>query len=77
MTVTQFRKSKEYAEMVDKIKSYPKGFRFTLNYGVIPKTKGNALEIVTRDCIDNGILESISIGLNIHGDFVDETYRRL
>lgn len=77
MTEAEFRKSKEYAESMQKIKSYPKGFTFSLKYGDIPKAKGNALKILTEDCIDNGILESISIGLNIHGEFVEEQYRRL
>lgn len=77
MTKAEFRKSKEYAEAMQKIKNYPKGFTFSLKYGEIPKAKGNALKILTEDCIGNGILESISIGLNIHGEFVEEQYRRL
>lgn len=77
MTKAEFLKSKEYVELVDKIKSYPKGFTFSLKYEQIPKAKGNALRIVTEDCINQGILESISIGLNIHGEFVEEEYRRL
>lgn len=77
MTKAEFRKSKEYAESMEKIKNYPKGFKFSLKYGEIPKAKGNALRILTEDAIKNGILESISIGLNIHGEFVEEEYRRL
>lgn len=77
MTKAEFRKSKEYAEMVEKIRSYSKGFTFTLHYADIPKAKGNALKLVTQDCIDNKILESIEIGLDIEGNFVQETYRRL
>ena len=77
MTKAEFRKSKEYAECMEKIKNYPKGFTFSLKYGEIPKAKGNALRILTEDCIDKGILETISFGLNIHGEFVEEEYRRL
>lgn len=77
MTKAEFRKSKEYKESMEKIKKYPKGFTFSLKYGEIPKAKGNALRILTEDCIKNGILESISIGLNIHGEFVEEEYKRL
>lgn len=77
MTKTVFRKSKEYTECMEKIKNYPKGFTFSLKYREIPKAKGNALKILTQDCIDAGILDSISIGLDIHGNFVEETYKRL
>ena len=77
MTIAEFRQSKDYAEMIEKIKGYPKGFKFTLEYGQIPKSKANALEIVTNDCIKAGILESIGIGLDIQGTCVEETYRRI
>lgn len=77
MTKSEFRQSKEYREMMDKIKGYTKGFTFTLNYGEIPKAKGNALRILTEDAIKEGILESVSIGLTLQGNPVDETYRRL
>ena len=77
MSQSEFRKSKEYQDMIDKIKGYPKGFKFTLKYGEIPMKKGNALKIITRDCIDMGILESISIGLDIQGNFVEEEYKRI
>lgn len=77
MTKSEFRQSNEYREMMDKIKGYTKGFTFTLHYGEIPKAKGNALRIITEDSIKEGILESISFGLTLHGEPVDETYRRL
>lgn len=77
MTKAEFRQSKEYREMMDKIKGYTKGFTFTLKYGEIPNAKGNALRIVTEDAIDKGILESIAIGLSLQGEPVEETYRRL
>lgn len=77
MTKSEFRESKEYKEAIEKIKSYPIGFTFTLKYGEIPKEKGNALNIITRDCIDMGVLESISIGLDIQGDLVEEEYKRI
>jgi hypothetical protein len=77
MTKAEFRKSKEYAEAVEIIKGYRKGRRLTLCYGQIPKPKANALRIVTEDCRKMGILESIRIGIDIHGNFVEEEYRRL
>ena len=77
MTKEEFRKSKDYAESMQKIENYYKGFTFTLKYGEIPKAKANALKILTQDAIDRGILECISIGLSINGDVVEEKYRRL
>ena len=77
MTKEEFRKSNEYAESMQKIKNYPKGFTFSLNYGEIPKAKGNALRVLTEDTIKNGILETISFGLDINGNCVEEEYRRL
>ena len=77
MSKSEFKESKEYKEAIEKIKDYPIGFTFTLKYGEIPKKKGNALKIVTRECIDMGILESVSIGLDIQGNFVEEKYKRI
>ena len=77
MTKQELRETKDYKEAIEKIKGYRKGFEFTLNYGSIPKAKENTLRIITKDCIDAGIIESISIGLDIEGNFVEETYRRL
>lgn len=77
MNRMEFKKSKEYREMMDKIRSYRKGFEFTLKYGEIPKAKGNALRVVTEDSIKEGVLESIAIGLTLQGEPVEETYRRL
>ena len=77
MTKAEFLKSKEYTECMEKIKNYPKGFTFSLKYGQIPKAKGNALRIITEDCIKQGILETVSFGLNIHGECVEEEYKRL
>lgn len=77
MTKQELRETKDYKEAVEKIKGYSIGFEFTLNYASIPKAKGNALKIITRDCIDAGILESIAIGIDLEGNFCDETYRRI
>ena len=77
MTITQFRNSKEYKEAINKIKAYSIGFTFTLKYEKIPVGKCNALRIITNDCINIGILESISIGLDIQGNITDETYKRI
>lgn len=77
MTKSELRETNEYREIMDKIKSYPKDFTFTIQYGAISSAKGNALRIITKDAIKKGILESTAIGLNIQGEPVEETYRRL
>lgn len=77
MTAQEMRKTKDYEDAVNKIKGYSKGFEFTLDYSKIPKAKGNALKIITDDCIQAGIIESISIGLTLNGKPVDETFRRI
>ena len=77
MTKDELRHSKEYQDMMNRIQSYPQGFTFTLRYVDIPKAKGNALRIITHDAIKQGLLESISIGLSIAGEFEEESYKRL
>lgn len=77
MTIQEFRQSKDYAEAMDKIKNYSKDFIFTLNYLEIPKEKANALRIIMQDCIGNGVVESISIGLALDGEQTSETFKKL
>ena len=77
MTVEEVRNHKEYFLVMEKIRSYPKGFEFTLNYARIPTPKCNALKIIMEDAIQNGLLESVALGVSIEGKFVDETFRRI
>ena len=77
MTVQELRETHGYKEAFDKIKGYPKGFKFTLDYTKIPKAKGNALKIITRACIKEKIIESVAIGLSLKGEQTEETFRRL
>ena len=77
MTRQEFRESEEYKKCKEKIEGYTPGFTFTLNYKNIPKGKIKALEIVTSDCIREGILESIQIGLALDGSFTNETFKRI
>lgn len=77
MTIQEVRNHEEYAICFRKIKSYRKGFEFTLNYAHIPTPKANALKIVMRDAIDQGLIESIAIGLSLEGKQTDETFRRI
>lgn len=77
MTVDEFRKDKEYANCLEKIKSYPKGFEFTLTWETIPKAKANALKILMQDCIKMGLLDSVSFTLNLKGDITSDTYKKI
>lgn len=77
MTIQELRRSKDYADIINKIKKYPKDYTFTLNYSEIPKAKVNALRIIMQDCIERGIVESIAIGLAMNGEQTDETFKRL
>lgn len=77
MTREQLRKTTDYTEAMNKIRKYPKGFRFTLYYSSIPRARANALEILMHDCIKMELVESISIGIALPGIKADETFRRL
>lgn len=44
MTREELRNHEEYAICMNKIRSYKKGFEFTLNYSQIPTAKANALK---------------------------------
>ena len=77
MTIQEVRNHEEYALAFKKIKAYKKGFEFTLNYARIPTPQGNALKIIMRDAIEQGLLESIEIGLSIEGKIVEERFRKL
>lgn len=77
MTIEEVRNHEEYAQAMEKIKRYPKGFEFTLKYSQIPRPQANALKIIMKDCIESGLVESIALGVSIEGKFVDETFRRI
>lgn len=47
MTKEEFRKSKEYADMVEKIKGYSVGFVFTIPYYKMTHKQLNGMNIVT------------------------------
>lgn len=77
MTTEELRNHEEYRLCMNKIKAYKPGFKFTVNFSVIPKAKANALRIILNDAINASLLESVAIGVAINGEFVDETYRRI
>lgn len=77
MTVTELRHHKEYELCMNKIKKYTKGFEFTLRWYQIPTPQANALKIVMRDAIEQGLVEQIATDLSLELEVTAETYRRL
>lgn len=77
MTVTELRNHKEYALCMTKIKKYPTGFEFTLRWTQIPRAQANALKIVIRDAIEQGLLEPISTELSLELETTAESFRKL
>lgn len=77
MTIAELRKDPEYSKCLEKVRSYPTGFEFTLQYSSIPKAKANALRIIMSDCIELGLLDSVSISLSLTGEETAITYRKI
>lgn len=77
LTVPEYRKSKEYEVAKEKIRNYRKGFIFTLKYGGMPEGKAKALQILTADCVKEGLLIGITVGLSLEGDVVEERFKRV
>ena len=77
MTREELKKHPDYIDAYNKVKNYPKGFKFTIKYNEIPTAKANALKILLRECCDEKLLESISIGVTLTGERADETFVRL
>ncbi len=77
MTITEVRAHKEYEEAMNKIRNYCKGFEFKLDWERIPKPQGNALKIIIRDAISQGLLECIATGWSLDGTITDETFRKI
>lgn len=77
MKLSEARNTKDWKDVVEKIKRYPKGFEFTIIYEGIPKAKANCLKYIFADCIKNDLLESLQFGLDLEGNITDETFKRL
>ena len=77
MNRVEFRESKEYKDAVERIKSYSKGFNFTLPYYKMTKGQKNAMHIIVDDCIKEKIIDSVSFGLDLTGNITEETFIRL
>ena len=76
---------KEVNKCIKKIKNYPKGFEFTINYSQIPTTeKENGMHFVLDKACKMGLIECVAIGHSLadlrgeSGRFCTEkTYRRI
>lgn len=77
MTLEELRNHKEYAICMSKIKSYRKGFEFTLRWTQIPTGNANALKIVMADAVREGYVEPIATELSLEGTETAQTYRKL
>ena len=77
MTVSELRKDKEYKLCFEKIKSYPKGFIFTLEWTKIPKPQANALKIVMQDATERGLLDVTEFLLALDGTETGRVYQKL
>lgn len=74
MEIKEFKESKEYAELMGKIKNYSKGFKFTIPYYKMTKGQKNAINIIIHDCVNEKIITSVSVGLDLEGDITEETF---
>ena len=77
MTAQECKQHPEYLKGMDKIKSYPSGFEFTLEWERIPKGTANALKLLTSECIELGYIEPIQFDLNLVGECTATKFRRI
>lgn len=77
MTKSEFLKSKEYENMMKKIRNYSTGFEFTIPFYKMTRQQKNGMNIVLNNAVKEGLIESVRIGVSLEGNFTDETYRRL
>ena len=77
MNKQEYRASQEYKDCVAKITGYRHGFEFALPWYRMPEPAKRGMEILLGDCVKMGLIESISIGLDITGTIVEERYKRL
>ena len=77
MYIAELKKHPDYIDAHNKVKNYPKGFKFTIYYNEIPTAKANALKILLDECCKEKIIDKIAIGLTLTGECADETFVRL
>ena len=77
MNKAEFLKSKEFSDMVERIRGYKSGFEFSLPYYKMTDGQKNALHIVTSHCIKEKLITSMSFNLTLEGDITEERFKRL
>lgn len=77
MNRTELKNHPEYLEAYNKIKKYPKGFEFTIDYTKIPTPKANALRILFEECRKEKLIDCTSIYLALTGEATAETFVKL
>lgn len=77
MTRQEFINSQEYADMITKVKGYSTGFEFNIPYYKMTSAQRNAMEIVVRDCVESGIIESVAVSLDLDGKVTEEKFKRI
>ena len=77
MTRVELRNELGYIDAHKKIEKYPKGFEFTVYYSEIPAPKRRAMLYLLDDCENEGLIESISIGIALTGERTEETFVRV
>lgn len=80
MTKQELRQSDDYKKAVEKVRSYKKGFTFTIPLYKMTEGQKNAMFIIMQDCEKEGLVESLSIGYGFTKtgfDITEETYKRL
>lgn len=77
MTREELRREPGYIEAHNKIENYRKGFEFTVYYNEMPAPKRRAMECLLDDCENEGLIESIAIGIGLDLERKDETFVRL
>ena len=68
-------------DLVQRIKGYPKGFRFTIPYNKMTEKTRNDAHKVMKLAVDQGLIESIEIGAGWDDDgtfngYQNETFVR-
>lgn len=76
MTKQEFREHPEYFKAKEKIIAYPKGYKFKIRICTMTQAKLNAMKILLQDCENEGLIENLSIDLDLQGNITEYEYVR-
>lgn len=77
MTAEEFRKSSEYEKCKEIIKGYAVGKRFTIHFAKMSEAQKRAMDILTKDCMKEGIIDVIHIDIDLGMNITEEEYERI